>query len=123
MKRIINSIVAATFLLIISLLTSCGHFHDDPTKSVWSGGLIVIPILIAIGFVICAYKAWRAYNSGTIEGGGLTKDGRDLGPVHDVTGPNGEKIHPPMYNNGWMWFAIILFVSFWVVVYIVNNSK
>lgn len=116
MKRLI-------FLLPILFLVSCAHYVDDPTKSVWSGQLWIIPVAIAIGFFICAYNAWRAWNSGTIEGGGRGRHGEDYGPVHDVTGPKGEKLHPPMKNNGYMWFAIILFVAFWVVVYVVNHGR
>lgn len=100
------------FLLPILLLISCAHFHDDPTLSVWAGGLWIIPALIAIGFFISAYRAYVAYNSGTVEGGGGGK-----GPTRDVNGK------PPMYKNGWLWFAVILFVAFWVIVYVVNHGR
>lgn len=92
------------------LLMSCAHYSDG--SSVWSGWLWIIPALIAIGFVIFAIKAWRAYNSGTVEGGGSGK-----GPTRNVPG------RPPMKNNGAMWFAIILFIAFWVVVFAINHAR
>lgn len=104
------------FLLPILFLVSCAHYPDG--TSVWGEGLWLIPLIIAIGFFLSAYRAWKAYNSGTVVGGGYP-----YGPTRDVTGPKGEKIKPPMYKNGWLWFSIILFVAFWVVVYVVNNGK
>lgn len=98
------------FLLPILFLVSCAHYPDG--TSVWSEGLWILPVLIAIGFFLSAYRAWVAYNSGTVEGGGGGKPYKDLG-----------KGKPPMKNNGWLWFSIFLFVAFWVVIYVVNNGK
>ena len=106
------------FILFSLALFSCAHYKDDPTKAVWSEGLWIIPLLIAIGFIVFAIRAWVAYNSGTIEGGSY-----ETGPVRDIRGPKGEKVKPPMYKNGNFWFAVILFIAFWVVVIIVNNGR
>lgn len=103
------------FLIVATLFTSCSKFADG--QSVWAEGLWLLPVLIAIGFGLAVYRAWVAWNSGTVIGGGYPH-----GPKRDVTGPNGEKIRPPMYKNGWLWFAVILFVAFWVVVYVVNRE-
>lgn len=104
--------LATMFLLSTMFLISCSHYANDPSTSVWSKGLWIIPVLIGIGFFVYAIKAYRAYNSGTVEGGGSGK-----GPTHDVSG------RPPMYKNGAFWFAVILFVAFWVVVYVVNHGR
>jgi hypothetical protein len=104
------------FAFLVSIiwlgLLSCAHFANDPSTSVWAGGLWILPLLIAIGFFVFAYKAYKAYTGGTVEGGGSLK-----GPTRDVNGK------PPMKNNGALWFAVILFVAFWVVVYVVNHGR
>jgi hypothetical protein len=106
MKRLLFIIIAALGF------TSCAHFHDS-NVSVWAGGLWIIQALIAIGFFICVYHVWQAYNSGTVEGGGNDK------PYVDY----GKGVKPPMKWNGWLIFAIIAFVAFWVVVYAVNHGR
>lgn len=106
-----KQIKAFCLFLIALAMTSCAHFHDEPTKSVWSGGLWIIFWLPFLGSIFFLYRAWIAYNSGTVEGGGYP-----YGRTRDVKGK------PPMYKNGWLWFGIILQVAAWVICYIVNRS-
>jgi hypothetical protein len=44
-KNITPRQIALALLSIIALvivLPSCAHFHDEPTKSVWAGGLWIV---------------------------------------------------------------------------------
>jgi len=55
--------IKAFYVFLIALaMTSCAHFHDEPTKSVWSGGVWLLFWLPFLGSVYYLYRAWIAYN-------------------------------------------------------------
>lgn len=90
-----------------SVLAACGHFKDDPTKSVWAGGLWILPWATFIAFIIFSIKAIKSYNSGTISGG--SDPGRQL---------KGKTV-----NVGYTVFAVIFLLATIAIVWYQNTQR
>lgn len=89
-----KSIKTFLSLSLLSLIAaSCGHFVDDPSKSVWSGGLWLIFWIPFLGGLFFSYKAYSIHKK--------TKE----------------------WSTGHIVFAAIAFVATIVIVIAVNADK
>lgn len=102
------------FLIACVALMSCGHFHDEPTKSVWAGGLWVLPWLTAIGSVIFFVLAYLSSKSNSTT---QRNTGSAGAYVEDNTG------NVPIYKLGFFWFGVILAVATIIIIIWVNAEK
>lgn len=98
------------FLLILAIiLSSCGHFHDDPTLSVWAGGLWIIPWVLAVGsaifFAISIFKSRSGWKQ-------QTKSGYQYG-----------KEPVPVTKIGQFWFGVALALACIIMIIAVNYAK
>jgi hypothetical protein len=110
MKQIKAFCLFVFALALTFAFSSCAHFHDDPTKSVWSGGLLIIFWLPFLGSLVFVYYAYKARESGYKQRKG------EFSKWEDATG----KL--PYLKIPQTWFAIALQVIAWVICYIVNQS-
>ena len=94
------------FLLAAIIFTSCATFADDPTKSVWSEGLWILPWLTGLGSAFFFYQSYRAVKSGSIKGWKQNAD---------------EKFK--FYKSGKFWFGIILLAATIVIVLAVIGDR
>lgn len=82
---------ALSFLFVVTLLlTGCADFADTPGKSVWSGGLWLVPWVLALAFIFFAYRTYQAWKSGT------------------KVKQTDKK--PTLTSIGYFWFAVIILV-------------
>ncbi len=66
------------FMLGLVALSACGHFHDEPTKSVWAGGLWLVFWIPFLGGLWFLYLSLRSRSSGTwkiVDGVTTNQDG------------------------------------------------
>ena len=98
--------------LIPIFLSSCVNFHGTD-KSVWSGGMWVIPVVIGLGTIIFSFLAYKQSVGGTIE---YKKNGF----VWDLVETN-EKI--PIYKVPYFYFAIgTIVINFMVILFTVLEA-
>jgi hypothetical protein len=90
------AIMLIAFIAISMLLPACAHFHDEPTKSVWSGGLWLVFWIPFLGSLYFAYATYQAV-----------------------------KRFPALkfYETGWFIFFVILQIASWAICLGVNLSK
>jgi hypothetical protein len=101
------------FLLLICAIigAACGHFHDEPTKSVWSGATWIVfwlPFLGSIFFFVKAYLSSKSNSTTQTPYGGKTID--NTGNV-------------PIYKLGYFWFGVALAAFAIIAVIVVNASR
>lgn len=96
-------------IILLSVLASCGHFHDDPKVSVWADGLWIVPTLIFGGSFFFAWKAYKTHNSGSrlIDSGAITNK-------------EGGKV--PYKAVSWTRFAVGLLIAGIIVVWFMNSN-
>jgi len=99
------------FLVTCFLFASCSHYHDDPSKSVWSGGLWLIFWLPFLGSLVFAYYAYKAHESGQMVRKSEFEEWK----------PGEGKV--PYYKIGQFWFFVILQLAAWIICYIVNHGR
>jgi hypothetical protein len=104
MKQLFSLIIAITWFGLLS----CAHFHDDPSVSVWSGGVWILPWLTGIGSIVCYVLAYLSSKSNSTT---QTKHG-----TIDNTG------NVPITQIGWFWFGVALTVATIIIVYVVNHG-
>lgn len=72
-------------LLFLTIVSSCGHFHDAPKVSVWASGLWLVPTLIGAGAVICWIAAIIGSRSGSHhQSQALGDGGKDINDAGNV---------------------------------------
>jgi len=109
MKKFIRDIIV---IFIPVMLGGCVNFHGTD-KSVWSGGMWVIPVVIGLGTIIFSFLAYKQSIGGTIE---YKKNGF----AWDLVETN-EKI--PIYKVPYFYFAIgTIVINFMVILFTVLEA-
>lgn len=103
-----KSLLAFLFLAVV--LTSCGHFHDAPTVSVWADGLWVTFWLPFLGSLPFFYQAYKGSKSSS-----LTRPDSQL-----AWQPSDKNV--PIYKIWRFWFGVALQVIAWGIVIYVNSD-
>jgi hypothetical protein len=117
MKKQKSPFALIALFLTMLLFSSCAHFHDEPTKSVWAGGLWIIfwiPFLASLFFL---YKAYLSSKSGTVVGGSYNDP-----VIRDVKTKDGKQVNTPIYQTAYFKFFIFCQVAAWVICIVVNRS-
>lgn len=97
------------FTLCAVALMSCGHFHDEPTKSVWAGCLWIIPLATALGSAFFLYRSLIKSKTGSE---------RQTPSGYEYSDKN-----IPFYRQNVFIFSVILFAATIGIIIAVNNSK
>jgi hypothetical protein len=119
MKKQKSPLSLIALFLTMLLFSSCAHFHDEPTKSVWAGGLWIVFWLPFLGSFFFLYKAYQSSKSGTIEGGSWNDP-----KIRDVRTKDGKQINIPIWKTGrFFYYFVILQVVSWGICIGVNLSK
>lgn len=104
---------AALFFLMAITLMSCGHFHDEPTKSVWSGYLWIAPWTTGILAVIFWVLGIRSYISGS------SQDKRS--PSGGSIEYSDQRVKPTKVN--YFVFAVIFTIATIGIIIWVNSAR
>jgi pheromone shutdown protein TraB len=97
------------FVSMLVLFASCGHFHDEPTVSVWAKGAWLVFWVPFLGSFFFFGWALRSVKSGTNQ--------QTPGGIVDVPG----KIK--WWKTGKGIFAICLFAFSWAAVWYFNSGN
>lgn len=95
--------------LVVLLFASCAHYPDDPTQSVWSKGLWILPWLTGLGSIPFFYFAYQASKSNSTTN---TNKGKI-----DNTG------NVSIFKTGQFWFGVVLVIATIVIIAVVNGNK
>jgi hypothetical protein len=115
-KNITPRQIALALLSIIALvivLPSCAHFHDEPTKSVWAGGLWIVFWLPFLGSLLALYVSYGASRSGSSKQ-------VDLGTPNAHTEYSKENV--PIYKVAQFKYFVVLQIIAWIICIAVNRS-
>jgi hypothetical protein len=109
-----KSIKVFLMLLLTVAMCSCAHFHDEPTKSVWSSGLWILPWVVGLAALVCFAIAYFSSKSNSDQQ-------VDLGTPNAHTEDNTGNV--PIYKISFFWGGVFLTIVDVAIIVGVNLSK